>query len=90
MKFFNRYDKEDNFRWIGFSFSKITFGFGFSFGLPLWLCPMIKFAINEPEYRYISKRILDIGLGWLLFCLRLQILYEYKKFNGDDDFAKRR
>lgn len=74
MKFFNRYIEENNFRWIGFHIRRITFGFGFSFGKPLWMFPTLIFAINEPDYRYFTKRLFDLSFGWLLFSFRIQIL----------------
>lgn len=75
MKLFNKYNKGDNFRRMGFHFYKTTFGFGFSFGKPLRIFPVFILIINQPgEYRYFTKKLFDLSLGWFLFSFRVQIL----------------
>ena len=74
MKLFNRFSKEDNFRWLGFRLLKTTFGFGFSFGKPIWIIPSFILAINDPK-KSKPKRIFDCGGGWLLLSVRIQVLY---------------
>jgi hypothetical protein len=69
MRVFNRYNKEDNFRWMGFRLCKITFGFGFSFGKPTWWIPKISIIIND-------DKLLKLKFGWLLFCCGIQILHD--------------
>lgn len=55
-------------------FVKITFGFGFSFGKPVWIIPSLILIINDQgEYR--PQKILDFGGGWLLCSVKIQILY---------------
>lgn len=71
MKFFNKYNEKDNFRWIGLHALKTSFGFGFSFGKPVWWIPSIAIIVNDDD------KILKLKFGWLLFCCGIQILYGF-------------
>ncbi len=73
IQFFNK--EKDNFRWTGFCICrKIVFGFGFSFGLPLWIIPRFKLVISETDNKKKIRNIFDIGGGWILLSVRCQIL----------------
>jgi len=82
MKFFNRYFKDERFRWIGFNIFKITFAFGFSFGKPIWYIPYVEFIFNDKHKRHLIPLILSVSFGWLLFCFRIQIVYGVE-YNGN-------
>lgn len=83
MKFFNKYNRKDNFRWIGLYFLKTSFGFGFSFGKPLWHIPYIEFILNDKNVANKTRKYLSVSLGWFLFCFRIQILHGYTSTPDD-------
>jgi hypothetical protein len=74
MKLFNKYIKEDNFRWVGFYIFKTAFGFGFSFGKPVWYIPYLEFVLNDKNIHNNTRKCFSISFGWLLLCFRIQIL----------------
>jgi hypothetical protein len=71
MRFFNKYTEEDNFRLMGFHIFKTIFGFGFSFGKPIWWIPKLAIIVND------DNKILKLKFGWLLFCCGIQILHGF-------------
>lgn len=87
MKLFNRYNKEDNFRWMGFHVLKTTFGFGFSFGKPYWYIPYIEFILNDKNINNSTRKYFSVSFGWLLFCFRIQILHGFILTLNTDDYV---
>jgi hypothetical protein len=75
MKLFNKYIKEDNFRWVGFYIFKTAFGFGFSISKPIWYIPYFEFILNDKNIHNNCKKYFSISFGWLFFCFRVQILH---------------
>jgi len=77
MRFFNKYTEEDNFRWVGLHALKTSFGFGFSFGKPIWWIPKLAIVIND------GNGILKLKFGWLLLCFGVGIIHGYTIVSDD-------
>jgi len=83
MRLFNKYDEENNFRWVGFYIFKMVFGFGFSFGKPVWYIPYLEFVLNDKNIHNNTRKYFSVSFGWLLFCVAIEIIHKYTPISND-------